>query len=188
MDKKSYRELIKQKRSVLDRTIKKEFDSNIRSLLLQTEEYKACENLFIYISIGGEVDTHEIINKSLALGKKVFVPKVNRNTKDMNAIQINSINDLVEVPPFNILEPKENANVIKGDSIDLIIMPGLAFSKGGDRLGYGGGYYDKFLKHNTKSARIALAYEFQIFDSIPVEVYDEKVSHIISERGILTIK
>lgn len=188
MDKKSYRELIKQKRSLLDVEIKKEFDSNIRNMLFQTKEYKACETLFIYISIGGEVDTHEIINKSLALGKRVFVPKVNRNTKDMNAIQIDSINDLVEVPPFNILEPKENSKVISEDSIDLIIVPGLAFSKNGDRLGYGGGYYDKFLKHNTKSPRIALAYEFQIFDSIPIEVYDEKVSHIISERSILTIK
>jgi 5-formyltetrahydrofolate cyclo-ligase len=188
MDKKSYRELIKQKRSVLDIEIKKESDSNIRNMLFQTKEYKVCENLFIYISIGGEVDTHEIINKSLDLGKKVFVPKVNRNTRSMNAIQINSIKELVEVQPFNILEPKDNGEVIQEECIDLIIMPGLAFSKNGDRLGYGGGYYDKFLKHNTKSPRIALAYDFQIFDSIPVEVYDEKVSHIISERSILTIK
>ncbi|MBK1812441.1 5-formyltetrahydrofolate cyclo-ligase [Clostridium sp. YIM B02505] len=187
MDKKGYRELIKQKRSTLDIIMKEEFDRNIRSMLLQTEEYKSCIDLFIYISIGGEVDTHEIINKSLELGKKVFVPKVNKNTKEMNAVQINSIKDLVEVPPFNILEPKEISKVVPEDSIDLIIMPGLAFSKSGDRLGYGGGYYDKFLKHNRKAPRIALAYEFQIFDSIPIEVYDEKVTHIISERSIRTI-
>ncbi|QAA30949.1 5-formyltetrahydrofolate cyclo-ligase [Clostridium manihotivorum] len=187
MNKKDCRNLIKNKRRLLDKDVKLSSDNAIKHRLLNMTEYKKAKNLFIYVSMEDEIYTHEIINLSLALGKKVFVPKVDRVSKTMIPVQINSINELIKVPPFGILEPEFSHIENQVDKIDLAVTPGLAFSRNGDRLGYGAGYYDKFFKENKDIVKVALAYDFQILDFIPTEVHDEKINFLISEKELIII-
>ncbi|WP_160679019.1 5-formyltetrahydrofolate cyclo-ligase [Clostridium sp. C8-1-8] len=185
MNKKDYRNLIKNKRSLLDKEVKLSSDNTIKDRLLNMSEYKKARALFIYVSMEEEIDTHEIINISIDLGKKVFVPKVDKVSKTMKPVQIKSINELIKVPPFGILEPEFSSIADQADEIDLAVTPGLAFSRTGDRLGYGAGYYDKFFKENKNIVKVALAYDFQILDFIPTENHDEKIDYIISENELI---
>lgn len=102
-------------------------------------------------------------------------------------IKINSLENLV-TSSYGILEPvgdKSNFNV---DNLGLIVMPGLAFDKQGNRLGYGGGYYDKFLSSNKiDNKKIALAYDFQVLDKVPSEKHDIKIDSIITEDNEIDI-
>lgn len=185
--KKRLRKEIKEKRIAMDLEWKKEADLIIENKFLNLNTFVNCKSIFLYVSMENEVNTLNIISKSLELGKKVYVPKVHNETKTMRALRIESLRDLNESGAFGILEPSWEKEELKGD-IDIILTPGLAFDKKGGRLGYGGGFYDKFFKIHKESNRVVLSYEYQIVDGIPMEDYDERVNLIITEKNIYDIK
>lgn len=132
----------------------------------------------------------EIIKELLVSDKKVAVPKVipvSLKERQMKALKIESLLQLNESGAFGILEPSIECEDIS-EEVDLIIIPGLAFDLKGNRLGYGGGFYDRFLSKYPNSKRVALCYDFQVFDEIPHEFFDEKVDLIISEEKIISLK
>jgi len=102
---------------------------------------------------------------------------------------LKNLNEL-EPGAFNILEPKkEFFRPVSPDDIDLVIIPGVAFDKDGDRIGYGMGFYDRFLRSMKKNIPVvALAYEFQIVDDIPVDDTDVTVHKIITEERIIEVE
>lgn len=177
--KKELRKEIIKKRDELDCIEKIIKDKKIIEKLKDTKEYKEAKGIFVYIGFGSEINTKILIEDALKDGKEVYVPKVIK--KEMVFIKINSLENLV-TSSYGILEPigdKSNFNV---DNLGLIVMPGLAFDKQGNRLGYGGGYYDKFLSSNKIDAKkIALAYDFQVLDKVPSEEHDIKIDSIITE-------
>lgn len=183
MHKKELRNIIKQKRMKLDKEEKLLLDSRITEKFLTSDYFKECTTIFMYVSMNDEVETKNILAKALELKKNVYVPKVDNVAKTMRALKINSLLDLNESGAFGILEPSMNCEELKGDA-DLILVPGLAFDLNGGRLGYGGGFYDKFLKNSKSSKRIALSYDFQIVNEVPLEEFDEKVDLIITENRI----
>lgn len=185
--KKGLRKEIKEKRFAMDLEQKKEADLIIEKNFLDLSAFVDCKSIFIYVSMEDEVNTLDIISKSLELGKKVYVPKVHNETKTMRALRIESLSDLNESGAFGILEPSWEKEELKG-AVDIILTPGLAFDKKGGRLGYGGGFYDKFFKIHKESNRVVLSYEYQIVDEIPMEDYDERVNLIITEKNIYDIK
>ena len=105
------------------------------------------------------------------------------NTKTLEICQIKNISQL-QKSHKKILEPHKDCQKIAPEKIDLIIVPGIAFDKQKNRIGYGDGFYDRLLK-KTKCPTIALAYEFQIVHNIPGEKHDVKVDQIITEKRIL---
>lgn len=157
-----------------------EKSSKIQNLLMETEEFKAAMNIYIYINYNQEVVTTDIIEKSLELGKKVYVPKVCGDV--IRFYRITSVTDDLAPGAFGILEPTGECTDESCEG--LLIMPGLAFDKEFHRIGYGGGYYDKYLSHQTAHIKIALAYEFQILESIPEDEFDVKVDIIITENKV----
>lgn len=177
--KKELRKEIIKKRDEIDYIEKAIKDKKIIEKLKDTKEYKEAKGMLIYIGFGSEINTKILIEDALKDEKEVYVPKVIK--KDMVFIRINNLENLV-TSSYGILEPigdKSNFNV---DNLGLIIMPGLAFDKQGNRLGYGGGYYDKFLSSNKIDAKkIALAYDFQVLDKVPSEKHDIIVDSIITE-------
>lgn len=183
--KKELRKEIIKKRDELDCTEKKIKDKKIIEKLKGTKEYKEAKEIFIYIGFGSEINTKILIEDALEDGKEVCVPKV--INKEMVFIKINSLENLV-TSNYGILEPVGDKNNFNVDNLGLIIMPGLAFDKQGNRLGYGGGYYDKFLSNNKINVKkIALAYNFQILDKVPSEEHDIKVDSIITEEKEIEI-
>jgi len=107
-----------------------------------TEQFAAAKTIFIYISVDGEAGTRPIIEQAWADGKRVCVPRC-RNQK-MDAVPY-TVNDTVKPGKYGIPEPPENRRAVSPDDIDLVIVPGMAFDRDGYRLGYGGGYYDRYL-------------------------------------------
>lgn len=190
MDKGELRKEIKLKRENLDKNIKLMADEKIRKSLFESEIYKNSKVVFIYVNMDSEINTIDIIKELLTSNKIVAVPKVipvSLKERQMKALKINSMLQLNESGAFGILEPSVECEDISED-VDLIIIPGLAFDINGNRLGYGGGFYDRFLRKYPNSKRVALCYDFQIFDEIPHEFFDEKVDLIISEEKIISLE
>lgn len=190
MDKGELRKEIKLKRENLDKNIKLRADEKIRKSLFESEIYKNSKVVFIYVNMDSEINTIDIIKTLLISDKIVAVPKVipvSLKERQMKALKINSMLQLNESGAFGILEPSVECEDISED-VDLIIIPGLAFDINGNRLGYGGGFYDRFLRKYPNSKRVALCYDFQIFDEIPHEFFDEKVDLIISEEKIISLE
>lgn len=187
MNKNIIRKEIAKLRSNLKLEDKKILDKRIFNFLIESDFYKKAKRIFIYVSYKNEVDTREIIQYSLKNNKIIYVPKINIEDKTMRAIRIHSLNELY-VNKYGILEPiivDKNYNELY---FDLIVTPGIAFDKLGNRIGYGGGYYDKYLSTlENKIDKIALAYEFQVIDNIIAEKHDIKVDCLITDSEIIYI-
>ena len=185
--KKDIRKEISKLRDNLDVNEKSVKDKEILKKLLNIKEYKESQNIFVFVSYKSEVDTHEFIKESIKNDKVILVPKVKNKFGDMGAFKINSFNDL-KSGFKGILECDESCSEFNKYNIDIVIMPGLAFDKDGGRIGYGGGYYDRFLKDlNKEIPKIAVAYELQVINNIPMEDYDIKPNKIITEERIIEV-
>lgn len=159
---------------------KEQYDYEIFSKLTSDTLYIDSKVLFIYVSFKNEVGTHKIIIDALKRGKTVCVPKVISKKEGMRAIIIKSFSDLKE-GKFGILEPEKEEPFVNPQDIDLCIVPGLAFDLNGGRLGYGGGFYDRFLsKASSKTFKLALAYDFQVINEVPTKEHDIKIDRIIT--------
>jgi 5-formyltetrahydrofolate cyclo-ligase len=153
---------------------------SIKDKLFDTIEFKEAKVVLFYASIKGEVDTFEMINQAQKLEKKIGLPKVSRDDRKLVPTLLNSFDDL-EKGFCNILEPKNNT-FISINEIDLVIVPGVAFDKKSNRLGRGGGYYDKFLSILPKeTVTFGLAFDFQILENFPfLEKHDVALTRVIS--------
>lgn len=157
-----------------------ELNNVIFKKVVNSSEYKKASCVFIFVSYKSEADTHRIIKAALADGKTVCVPKVISRDKGMIAVQVKKFDDLVH-GKFNILEPRDDKFQVCSYRIDLSYVPGLAFDNCGGRLGYGGGYYDRFLeKLRDDCKKVGICYKFQIIDKVPVEEHDILMDKIIS--------
>lgn len=183
MDKKILRNEMRQLRDSLNKEEKKYRDNILKEKLLNNDNYKKSKVIFTYLGFDSEINTKDYINSFLNDGKIVCIPRTNIKDKYMDAVIIDSLESLVK-NKYGILEPSFDLKAIDKKKIDLVIMPGLAFDKYGGRLGYGGGYYDKFLATISKDVvKIALAYDFQIVDKIPMESHDIKANFVIVDKN-----
>ncbi|WP_300382429.1 5-formyltetrahydrofolate cyclo-ligase, partial [Clostridium sp.] len=137
-------EILKVRESISEEE-KDLLDKNILEKLYGSDLYKTSKNIFVYISFRDEINTIKLIKRALLDNKRIYVPKIYNNTKTMKAIFLDSL-DKLEKNKMGILEPKEDTLVIDKNDIDLIIVPGAVFDKTFNRIGYGGGYYDKYLE------------------------------------------
>jgi len=150
------------------------------------DEFKEAKTILFYVSYDNEVYTHEMIKESLEVKKQVVVPKTDMNKRTILCSTLTKWDDLL-AGAYNILEPRQEClNEVSPESIDLIIMPGIAFDCQGNRIGHGMGYYDRLLKKKMNAHRLGLAFEFQIVENIPTEPHDIKVEKIVTEKRIIT--
>lgn len=156
-----------------------EIKNNLYSLL----KFNSSNNILFYVSSKNEVKTHDLIKDTLNR-KNVYVPIIEDNPKISKLIDFNDL----ECCKKNILQPRKDKIQLKHlDNIDLIIVPGIVFDKRGNRIGYGGGYYDKLLE-KSNIIKIGLAYSCQIIDMIKTESHDIPVDIIITEKEIIRCK
>ena len=146
--------------------------------------------LFVYVNFRSEVETLELIIKSLERGMRVAVPLVDAAAVRMIPLLIKDpAHDLVP-GYYNIPEPDpERCARVEPAAIDAAVIPGSVFDIHGGRLGYGGGYYDRFLVNDAPQAkRIGLAFELQVVDKVPVEDHDQPLDILITEKRIVNIR
>jgi len=158
----------------------------IQKRLFNLPEFKKAKTIMFYVAMGSEVRTEQMIKQALKQGKRVVVPI--SDVKKRKLI-LSELKDFDELKPgtFNILEPKkEFIRPVSAEEIDLVIVPGIAFDKKGNRIGYGMGFYDKFLTSLKKRIPVVgLAYELQIVDAIPVDDKDVTVNKVITEKEVI---
>ena len=162
-------------------TLEKSSEIIIKNLY-ETEEYKKAQTIMVYVSYRGEVETHTLIKTALKDGKCVCVPLCNSKNCSMTAREITSFSELKN-GAYGILEPADDSPTIDKAGIDFVIVPGCAFSKSGHRIGYGKGYYDRFLK-DTSAFKCGLSYDFSFADELPYEETDIPLDMIITETRV----
>lgn len=166
----------------MDKSYQKECDEKIFLKLINSVGYKNADTILCYISTDIEVDTRKFIKQALKDGKKIAVPKC-FNDGIMIFFEINSLNNLIR-SGFGIDEPDENIHrrIDENEINDaLCIVPALSFDKNGMRLGYGGGFYDRFLSTYRLNA-VGICYSSCITDRIDAQAYDIKIKNIITEN------
>ncbi len=173
--KSSLRKTLLEKRDATSFDLIKISSRQIQANLERIEDYRNAKSIAFYYPIGSEVKTQDLMLKVLSLGKDVLLPKVQEDELDFR--KITDLNSL-EKGSFDIMEPKDNCE--KSDKIDVIIVPTVGISADGNRLGYGHGYYDRFLA-KTDAVSIALTYEKQIIKSVPSTENDVTINWIVTE-------
>lgn len=152
----------------------------ITARVLASDAWAAAETLFCYIGTGWELDTRPLIRAALAAGKRVAVPLCGA-AGEMTAHCITSCSDLTP-GAFGIPEPYPDAPLLLPEDTDLAIIPAVCFDREGDRLGRGGGYYDRYLPR-VRGLRMGLVFQDFILDAVPREAHDCRVQSIITEEG-----
>ncbi len=195
------REQMKERRRALAPEEIVQKSAAIREKVLSMPELEQAELVCMYLSYGKEVDTRPLVAQLVAMGKRVAVPKV----LGPGAMEFYCIQSLADCVPgaYGILEPKGGLTVVSPDVAMLpdmtdtkaealqsreahpvMLLPGLAFDHNGARMGYGGGYYDRYLARYPQLIKIALAYEFSVLAKLPIEPHDIPVDYIITEEQI----
>jgi 5-formyltetrahydrofolate cyclo-ligase len=186
-EKDSIRKQIIEHRDSIDINTKGQWDESIFNSLVKSEWYKKANTIFAFVSFKSETDTHKIINYAIQDGKTICVPRIKSKQKGIEIFKIDSFHQL-EKGYFGILEPIESCLAVDSKDIDLILMPGVAFDRQGGRLGYGAGFYDRFLsKINNSVDKIAVAYHFQVLDNIPMDEHDVRIDGIVTEEETIRI-
>ena len=175
--KKLRRELVSRQKS-LPVYYKKAAGEKIEECILTSPLYHQSESIFVYVSMPEEPSTSRIIEAAMEDGKRVYVPKC--QGKEMLAVRIIGIDQLIP-GTYGIPEPQDLSETITADELDLIIVPCVAASPDGKRLGHGAGYYDRFLsgKHGTT---VCLCFEKMLCDEIPMDEYDCFMDSVVMER------
>ena len=163
---------------------REEISTDLANRLFESELWEKAETIGIYLSFGNEWETRGIIEEAWRVGKKVAIPKTIPDVKGMKFYQMDDFSK-VKKGHFNIEEPiVDQTRVVEKDQIDLLIVPGLIFSKDGYRIGFGGGYYDRFLTdfiHPT----VSLVWSGQLVEYLPTNQYDLPVQYILTEHGLI---
>lgn len=183
--KRSLREKYKSFRSSIPPEKKRDLDRRIFKNILDSKLYKQTDLILIYVSMKDEIFTHDFIEKAIEDGKTVAVPYCISGTRDMDFYKINSLDEL-EVRTYGVMEPiAEKAEKITDFRNSICILPGLSFDKRGYRLGYGGGYYDRFLnkKFNGK-AIIGVCYQKAFRERLKHGYFDVSANYIVTEQAL----
>ncbi|KPU44188.1 putative 5-formyltetrahydrofolate cyclo-ligase [Oxobacter pfennigii] len=185
--KKELRSRIIKERQKISRedVLKKSLE--IKNKLFNIPEFINAKRVMFFVSYKNEVDTIDMIDEAMKLGKEIIVPIVVPGEKDLLLSKLNSMNELEE-SSYGILEPpKKYIRPVSAEEIDFVVAPGVAFDENGFRMGYGGGYYDRLLSKISKSCKVAaIAFEMQIVPEVPTEPHDMRIGMIITEDRIIS--
>lgn len=169
------------RRSLTDEEISAKSE-NIISRFIMLEEYKKARELSVYMSAFKEPDTLPLIMHSMDLNKKIAVPVSNTDTRTLTLAYLGD-NANLKKGAYGISEPELIIAADKND-IDIIAVPGLAFDKTGNRLGFGMGYYDNLLA-DMSAVKVGFCYDFQLMELLPAEEHDISMDIIITETKII---
>ena len=168
MNKSEIRKIAIEKRKQTDDSLRAELSKLVSYNFFKLAEVKNANNVFCYISTKFEISTEEIIKKLQVKNANVYFPKITGE----NSMVAQKIDGL---------------EIIDKKNIDICVMPGLAFTVTGQRLGYGKGFYDRFLE-NLNCVKIGLSFDFQIVDSLPVSDFDINADYLVTDRRIINCK
>ncbi len=173
-------------RNKLDDNEVNSLSENIFLNLRKNSFLDSSSHVMVYLDFKHEVKTDAIINYCLEQNKKVYIPICIPETHEVSISRLASLEEL-QSGHFGIREPMlQHIRLADSSLIDLVLVPGVAFDKAGNRAGFGAGYYDRFMKRLQPGAvKAALAFSFQIVDFVPSDEYDIPVDYIVTEKGTI---
>ena len=174
-DKKSIRGEVRRRIKLMSEEEKQSSAAVIFAKVEATEAFARANCIALFVAMWDEVPTTEVLERWRNMGKRIVVPRVEGDI--MRYYDYHP--DKMAVGAFGIVEPTGNDEVW-ADAIDLMIVPARAFTPEGDRLGRGGGFYDKYLEEHPHHKLVALCYPFQMFDHLDVEAHDIPVDQVIA--------
>ena len=161
------------------------WNRRIAELLEGWSIYQQCQSVMFYVAMPDETATAGLIEDALHRGKQVYAPLLGNKYGEMSAAAIKSPQDLVS-GKYGLMMPKPDSQVlVDGDSIDLVVVPGVAFDRAGNRLGMGAGFYDRFFSRTRHSVRLGLAWECQVVAEAPCEPHDIRMQYLLTEAGLI---
>lgn len=178
--KAALRQSLKEQRAALDPAQAARWDSAIARNLLQSEAFARADVVFLYLAVRGEVETQPILGAALAAGKRVAAPVCGPG----GWMEFRCFAGTHQFAPgrFGIPEPLGSCPVARATADSLCLVPGLAFDRRGFRLGYGGGYYDRFLPTFPGRA-VGLVRSAFLLEHLPADAFDQRVSAFVCEQG-----
>lgn len=186
-EKKYLRQQLKENLSSLSKPLYEDYSHKAAELLYQDNDWLDAKVIGVTISKRPEVDTIPIIKKAWEEGKKVVVPKCYPDEKKMIFRFLSDFSQLESVF-YGLLEPiVEKTAEAAPEEIDLLIVPGLGYTMEGYRIGFGGGYYDRYLT-SFHGKNLSLAFNLQIIPPFPIEEYDLPISKIITNEKVIKIR
>ncbi len=187
-EKKQMREVILAVRDAMPPVVRRAASLAINEKICELSAYRHARTVLAYIGFGSEIETQALIERIIADGKIAVLPRVDRATQSLILHSVKSLSELV-TSKWGIREPPAEAPVKSASAIEFILMPGVAFDRSGNRLGYGRGYYDKWvLSADPALARVAAAFSCQIVAKVPVGPHDQKIDTVITENEIIHIQ
>ncbi|EDO37618.1 predicted protein [Nematostella vectensis] len=185
--KKLLRRQIKKRILAMSEEAKRKESAMITEKLLAMEEYKSSHRISVYLSMPSEVSTFDILRDIFNSNKKCYIPRYIGHQMDM--LRLHSLEDMQSLPltPWNIHQPADDdirEEALNTGGLDVILVPGLGFSKNGQRLGRGKGYYDNYIQKcielcHKKPHLIGLAFSTQMYDQVPVTENDMTLDHVV---------
>ena len=184
-DKKKMRDVILQQRDAMSPAARTSASRAILDKVSTLPQYGKAKMVLTYMGFGTEIDTRPFFERIIADGKIAVLPRVDRATQTLILHSARGMSELL-TSKYGILEPGMDAPIVAVSNIDFVLMPGVAFDRNGNRLGYGRGYYDKLVSTaNPALVRVAAGFSCQIVDSVPVGPHDKKVDCVITENEII---
>lgn len=182
MPKKKLREEMRAKLAAHPKSEIGPKSKKIEDKLFALPVFGRVRTVAFFASLDGEVSTHAMIERALREGKHVVLPRVDAEKRELKFYEIKSLKKDTAPGTLGILEPKASLAAADVPAIECVIVPGLAFDRGGARLGRGAGYYDKFLaKLSPRTAKIGIGFSFQMMKSVPTEAHDEKLDLVLTD-------
>ena len=170
------------KRKELDEKYRSDAERRALQNLVSTKQFSLADKIFLYYPIKCEAVPLPLLEIAQKLGKKVAFPKCNKEDFSMKFFEIGSRGDF-SLGAYNVPEPKDELCALEPDEKTLCVVPALLYSKDGHRLGYGKGYYDRFLA-NFDGVSVGFTYDELVVDDLPHDVFDVKLDMIITEKGV----
>lgn len=163
------------------------WSSQIAEHFCSWPNYLQCDTVMFYLAMPEEAQTDLLIMDAFKKGKRVCVPLLGEKYGEMSAAEITSFDDLI-MGKYNLKMPdSQKVKIILPDSIDLVVVPAVAFDQRGNRLGMGAGYYDRFLLMTQNAVCLGLAWGCQLVDKIPSEAHDVQMQYLLTESGFVSI-
>lgn len=185
--KQGLRQRIIAGRQLLSLQDRKRYSIEITREITQLPEFATARSVMGLMSFGAEFESDDCMRQVLADGKQLLLPYVNRTTRQLDVYRVDDLGSQIAIGSYDIREPIP-ARCVSVDlaEIDFILLPGVAFTRDGSRLGYGGGFYDKLLARLPhRPALVAAAFSLQLVDEIPQEPTDCKVDCLVTENEII---
>ncbi|HYN26859.1 MAG TPA: 5-formyltetrahydrofolate cyclo-ligase [Burkholderiales bacterium] len=170
------------RRDALDSQTRRRDSQAIIAKLLTLPEYRAAGVVCAYASFGSEFDTAPFCTDVIAAGKRLLLPRINRAARMLELCEVRNLGSDLAPGVWGILEPAELCPIVPSSAVEFLLVPGVAFTATGERLGYGGGFYDRLLSGlKAMTPRVAAAFSVQIVDDLPAGPRDQRVHRVVTE-------